>query len=79
MEDQTVVLDGKNFEDCAFHRCVLEYSGDPMSIQRTEFNECRLRFRGEVRPLLESLQFLQYLGYVPKTLQGVDLYSEAVH
>ena len=76
IEDETVVLDDKNFEDCVIKRCVLEYSGHLLKIERTEFSECRLMFRGEAS---RTLQFLQCMGYMPEALQGLEMFSEIVN
>ena len=60
-ENETVCLDNKHFEDCVLIRCVLEYSGQEFTLERTSFKGCRLKLsEGAGR----TLQFLQCMGYM---------------
>lgn len=60
---QHIALDGKHFIDCTLNECSLEYSGQKLTIERTEILGCSLTFRAEAS---RTLQFLQGLGYMPE-------------
>lgn len=62
-ENETVCLDDKHFQDCVLLRCILEYSGQELRIERTAFEGCRLKLsEGAGR----TMQFLQCMGYMPE-------------
>jgi len=63
--DETVCLDDKHFMDCSLLRCVLDYSGEELMIERTEIHGCRLKLNGAAG---RTLNFLQCMGYT----QDVD-------
>lgn len=71
IENTTVVLDGKHFVDCTFTDCVLEYSGQKVIIETTNFKACRFLFIGEAGRTVELLQLLEMMSMendlVPET------------
>ena len=49
-------MDEKNFIDCDFHDCTLEYSGGPVTFLETAFMRCRWSFSGSAhRTLTKAL------------------------
>ncbi len=60
-QDETVCLDNKHFCDCVLLRCVIEYSGEELLIERTSFTGCRLNLSDGAG---RTMQFLQCMGYM---------------
>ncbi len=54
--DQTVVLDEKNFIDCEFHNCELQYHGGAVTFLETAILGCRWSFGGAAFRTLNLLQ-----------------------
>ena len=61
IENETVCLDNKHFENCTLLHCVLEYSGEELRIERTSFRGCRLKLSAGAG---RTMQFLQCMGYM---------------
>ena len=75
-EDETVCLDNKHFEDCLLLRCVLEYSGQELLIERTAFRGCRLKLNeGAGR----TMQFLQCMGYMADVIGDIEPLAQRVN
>lgn len=54
--DQTVVLDGNEFDQCLFENCTLEYQGlRPIQLLGSTLNNCRWSFKG---PAANAIQFM---------------------
>lgn len=68
IENQTVVMDGKHFIDCSIVNCVLEYSGQALVMESTQFSGCSFRFKGEAAL---TLNFLQCFGLTPEAREEV--------
>ena len=68
-ENETVCLDNKHFEDCTLVRCVLEYSGEALLIERTAFEGCRLKLREGAGRTMQFLQCMGYMGDVTGDLE----------
>ncbi len=62
MQGETISVDGKQFIDCTFIDCVIEYTGEPVILERTAMLSCRYRFSGPARM---TLQFLDCVGLLP--------------
>ena len=63
-EQETLVMDGKHFVACVISGCVLEYSGQALVMESTQFNGCSFRFKGEAAL---TLNFLECFGLTPET------------
>ncbi len=59
LEGLSVSIDDTHFVDCTFIDCILEYSGRPISFERTVMRGCRYVFFGSAR---STVQFLQGVG-----------------
>ncbi len=59
LEGVSVSIDDTHFVDCTFVDCILEYSGRPISFERTVMRGCRYVFFGSAR---STVQFLQGVG-----------------
>ena len=62
IEGESLTIDGKHFVDCLLIDCILEYSGEPVSFERTLMRGCRYVFHGNAR---STVQFLQETGLMP--------------
>lgn len=76
IENTTVVLDGKHFVDCTITDCVLEYSGQKVVIETTNFNACRFLFIGEAGRTVDLLRLFEMMNVendlVPETPLGIN-------
>ena len=63
-QDETVCLDDTHFIDCTLLRCVLQYSGRELMLERTELRGCRLQLSDAAGRTLSFLQCLGYMGAV---------------
>ena len=70
-QDQTVCLDNKHFDNCFLLRCVLEYSGQELLIERTEFLSCRLKLSESAGRTMQFLQCMGYMGEVSGNWQSL--------
>ncbi len=55
LEIKTVTLDGKHFIDCTFSNCTLEYSGGPVTLERTHLRRCHYVFFGKAQMTVRLL------------------------
>ncbi|MGI4829426.1 MAG: hypothetical protein ACRYFU_14710 [Janthinobacterium lividum] len=55
--DVTVILDGKNFIDCQFHECELQYSGGLVTFVETAVIRCHWSFGDAAHRTINMLQF----------------------
>ena len=54
--DQTVVLDGNEFDQCVFENCTLEYQGvKVVNLSGSTLNNCQWSFKG---PAANAVQFM---------------------
>lgn len=54
--DQTVVLDGNEFDHCVFENCTLEYQGvKPVVLNGSSMTNCKWAFKG---PAANAVQFM---------------------
>ncbi len=54
--DQTVTLDGNEYDRCTFENCILEYQGvRPVSLVGSSMNNCQWSFKG---PAANAIQFM---------------------
>lgn len=54
--DQTVVLDGNEFDQCVFENCTLEYQGvKAVNLSGSTLNNCQWSFKG---PAANAVQFM---------------------
>lgn len=54
--DQTVILDGSEFDRCVFENCVLEYQGvKPVTLNGSTMTNCQWAFKG---PAANAVQFM---------------------
>ena len=65
-EGESVSIDHKHFMDCSFRDCVLQYSGEPFTLERTQLTNCRYVFFGLARG---TVHFLQCTGLLPHNPQ----------
>ncbi len=61
-EGESISVDHKHFMDCTFSNCILEYSGEPFTLERTQLTNCRYVFFGLARG---TVHFLQCIGLLP--------------
>jgi hypothetical protein len=61
-EGESISVDHKHFMDCTFKNCVLEYSGQSFTLERTQLTNCRYVFFGLARG---TVHFLQCIGLLP--------------
>lgn len=59
LTNQVLVMDGKHFVDCSIINCVLEYNGQALVMETTEFSGCSFRFKSEAAL---TLNFLDCFG-----------------
>lgn len=59
LEGLSLTIDDKHFIDCTLIDCILEYSGRPISFERTIMRRCRYVFFGSAR---STVHFLQGVG-----------------
>ena len=59
LESVSIVIDGTMFVDCTMVDCILEYSGGPVTFERTQMRGCRYVFFGQARA---TVHFLQNVG-----------------
>ncbi len=59
---ESIELDDKQFIDCTFTNCVLEYHGGEVIFDRTQLDRCRHVFYGRAR---QTLRYLQGVGLMP--------------
>ncbi len=71
IENETVCLDDKHFIDCVLRRCVLEYSGQELLIERTAFQGCRLKLSSSAGRTMQFLQCMGYMGEVTGDWQSL--------
>lgn len=62
LEGESLTIDNKRFVDCTFTHCILEYSGSPVSFERTRLHGCRYVFYGKAK---RTVVFLQNVGLMP--------------
>lgn len=62
-EGESVQVDHKHFVECVFRNCVLEYSGEPFTFERTQLTDCRYVFFGLARG---TVHFLHCIGLLPE-------------
>jgi hypothetical protein len=62
IQGESLDIDNKYFIDCTLEDCTLEYSGCPVTFERTHLLRCRYVFRGLART---TVQFLQCTGLMP--------------
>jgi hypothetical protein len=55
-------IDDKTFVNCILANCILEYSGGPVSFERTHLRGCSYVFYGRAR---RTVDFLQNTGLMP--------------
>ena len=60
-KEETVKIDLTHFVDCHFEDCVLEYSGLPLTLERTRLKGCRYSFFGPAKATLDFLELTQAL------------------
>ncbi len=70
--DETVCMDDRHFVDCHLLRCVLEYSGKELTIERTEIIGCRLKLNADAG---RTMNLLQCLGYMDSQARRLDTAS----
>ena len=73
---ESVTVDHKHFMDCTFKDCILEYSGEPFTFERTQLTNCRYVFYGLARG---TVHFLQCIGLLPANPQQWQELSEQVN
>ena len=56
---ESLDIDNKYFIDCTLEDCTLEYSGRPVTFERTHLRGCRYVFHGLAKT---TVQFLQCTG-----------------
>ena len=76
IQGECLSIDGKTFVDCLLVDCVLEYSGGPVSFERTNMRSCRYTFFGRAR---RTVHFLQNTGLMPFSPTEWAEASEIVH
>lgn len=54
--EEIVALDGRHFIRCSLYKCTLQYSGQPVVIESTEFCSCRFRFSAEAALTVQLLE-----------------------
>lgn len=59
IENETLLMDGKNFIECTITNCTLIFSGGDYAWTDTEFDMCILQFVGEAA---RTISFLGYFG-----------------
>lgn len=57
LDNELVLLDGKNFIDCEFVNCELEYHGGPVTFLETAVIGCRWSFGSAAHRTINLLQF----------------------
>jgi hypothetical protein len=65
-EGESINIDHKHFMDCAFKNCILQYSGEPFTLERTQLTDCRYAFFGLARG---TVHFLHCIGLLPENPQ----------
>jgi hypothetical protein len=75
-EGQSINVDHKHFIECTFKDCILEYSGQSFTFERTQLTNCRYVFFGLARGTVHFLQCIGLLAEDPE--QWVEL-SESVN
>jgi hypothetical protein len=65
IQGQSVEIDHKTFIDCTLINCILNYSGEPVTFQRTRFQGCRYVFFGLARRTVHFLQGAGLMDYDP--------------
>ncbi len=73
-QNQVLTMDGKHFIDCCVMNCVLEYSGQALVLESTEFKGCSFRFHGEAAL---TLNFLNCFGLMPEKSSDVEVTASA--
>ena len=62
-ESQSINVDHKHFIECTFKDCVLQYSGEAFTFERTHLTNCRYVFFGLARG---TVHFLHCIGLLPE-------------
>ena len=62
IQGESLDIDNKYFIDCTLEDCILEYSGRPVTFERTHLRRCRYVFHGLAK---STVQFLQSTGLMP--------------
>jgi hypothetical protein len=63
LNGESVRVDHKHFIGCTFTNCILEYSGESFTFERTQLTNCRYVFYGFARG---TVHFLQCTGLLPE-------------
>lgn len=75
----TVVLDGRRYENCTFHRCTLVFQGGYFELDGNRITECAWKFEGAAAATIALLQDLYQTG-ARSTVEGViNLIRGAAH
>lgn len=74
-ENQVIILDGKNFIDCAFENCTIEWKGEPYAFSNLKWKNLSFRFR-ENNQLVNAVGFMRAFKLLDvqflKALQAVE-------
>jgi len=65
IRSESVEIDNTIFVDCTLIDCILEYSGHPVSFQRTQLRGCRYLFFGIAKGTVQFLQNTGLMNYNP--------------
>jgi hypothetical protein len=65
LDSVSVVIDETMFIDCTMIDCILEYSGGPVSFERTNMRGCRYVFFGQARATIHFLQEVGLMDHHP--------------
>jgi hypothetical protein len=76
IEGELVQVDGKHFIDCTLRRCVLEYGGGTVVMERTRVSGCHHVFCGAARL---TVNYLECMGLFPHTGEQVYLPGPVIH
>ena len=71
IENEIVCLDNKHFAHFVLLSCVLEYSGQELLIEHTEFLGCRLKLNEGAGRTMQFLQCMGYMGEVAGDWQSL--------
>ena len=65
IQGELLDIDNKYFMDCTLEDCTLEYSGRPVTFERTQLRRCRYVFRGSARTTVHFLQCTGLMAHEP--------------
>jgi hypothetical protein len=73
---RSVTVDQKHFVGCTMTDCILEYSGQPFTLESTQLTGCRYVFFGFARG---TVHFLQSVGLLPSLSEDWRELPEQIH